>query len=122
MRSVTSQGSPYSRFQRGLAAGLRTGNASIAWTAALELDRVDLQDALALALLVVGEPRYPRAAAKWLGRACIELPVTLPQAQLLVAALAGLPDRGAAIALEACCVDLGLARAAAATRAACLKT
>lgn len=121
MRSMTSQGSPYSRFQRGLAASRRTGNASIAWTAALELERIDLQDALALALLVVGEPRYPRAAAKWLGRACTELPVTLTQAQLLSAALAGLPARGAAIALEACCDELGLTRAAAAARATCLQ-
>ena len=118
---MTSQGSPYSRFQRGLAASQRTGNASIAWTAALELDRIDLQDALALVLLVVGEPRYPRAAARWLGRVCTELPVTLAQAQLLGAALAGLPDRGATLSLEAGCVELGLARAAATTRA-CVKT
>jgi hypothetical protein len=105
-----------------LAVSLRTDNASIAWTAALELERIELQDALALALLVVGEPRYPRAAAKWLGRVCTELPVTLAQAQLLGAALAGLPDRGAALSLEACCAELGLTRAAARTRAACLKT
>jgi len=118
IRSVTSQGSQYSRFQRGLAASLRTGNASIAWTAALEVERIDLQDALALVLLVVGEQRYPRAAARWLGRACMELPITLAQVQLVGAALAGLPDRGAALALEAGCVELGLARAAATTRAA----
>jgi hypothetical protein len=52
----------------------------------------------------------------------MELPVTLAQAQLLGAALAGLPDRGAALALEAGCADLGLTRAAATTRAACVKT
>jgi hypothetical protein len=119
---VTSQGSPYSRFQRGLAASLRTGNAAIAWTAAREVETIDLQDALALVLLVVGDPRYPRAAARWLGRVCTELPVTLAQAQLLATALAGLPDRAAALALEAGCAELGLARAAASTRAAYVKT
>ncbi len=73
-------------------------------------------------LLVVGEPLFARASARWLGRVCTELPVTLTQAQLLGAALAGLPDRGAAVALEGACVELGLARAAATTRAAYITT
>jgi len=67
---VTSQGSPYARFQRAL----RTGRASIAWNAALELEHVDLQDALVLVLLVVDEPRFGRASARWLGRLCLEVP------------------------------------------------
>ena len=54
--------------------------------------RRDLDDALALVLLIVGEPLYARASARWLGWVCTELPVTLTQAQLLGAALAGLPD------------------------------
>lgn len=46
------------------------GNPSIAWSAALEVERIDLQDALVHTLLVVGEPRYPRAAARcWVGSA-----------------------------------------------------
>lgn len=112
---VTAQGSAYSRFQRAL----KTGRASIAWNAATELEHIDLQDALALVLLVVDEPLFGRAAARWLGRLCLETPVSLGQAQLLAVSLGGLPDRAAAAALAAGCADLGLSRAAAAARAAC---
>ena len=56
--------------------------------------------------------------ARWLGRLCPETQVSLRQAQLLAVSLAGLPDRAAATALAAGCADLGLARAAAAARAA----
>jgi hypothetical protein len=110
---MTSQGSPYARFQR--AQG--TGRASIAWAAATELEHVDLEDALALVLLVVDEPRYPRVAARWIGRLCLEQPVTLDQVQLLAAALPGVPDRAAASAVRASCTELGLHRAAAAAAA-----
>ena len=111
---MTSQGSAYSRFQRAL----KTGRASLAWNAATELEHIDLQDALALVLLVVDQPLFARAAARWLGRLCLETPVSLRQAQLLAVSLAGLPDRAAASALAAGCADLGLSRAAAATRGA----
>ena len=111
---MTSQGSAYARFQRAL----KTGRASIAWNAATELEHIDLQDALALVLLVVDEPRFARAAARWLGRLCLETPISLRQAELLAVSLAGLPDRAAAAALAAGCSDLGLSRAAAAARAA----
>jgi hypothetical protein len=112
---VTSQGSPYARFQRAL----KTGQPSIAWNAALELEHVGLEDALALVLLVVDDPRFERAGARWLGRLCLEVSsVTVRQAQLVASALAGLPDRSAAIALAGACTELGLERAAAATRAA----
>jgi hypothetical protein len=112
---VTSQGSPYARFQ----PALKTGRASIAWNAALELEHVDLQDALVLVLLVADEPRFARASARWLGRLCLEVPsLTLRQLLLIATALAGLPDRGAAVALQGSCSELGLTRAAAATHAA----
>jgi len=111
---MTSQGSPYARVQRAL----KTGRASIAWLAALELEHIGLEDAFAL-VLIVDEPLYQRASARWLGRLCLEVPsITLRQAQLVVAALAGLPDRAAALALESSCAELGLQRAAAAARAA----
>lgn len=111
---VTSQGSAYARFQRAL----KTGRASVAWNAALELEHIDLQDALVLVLLVVDEPRFARASARWLGRLCLEVPsLTVQQLQLVAAALTGLPDDAAAVALEGCCAELGLARAAAAVRA-----
>ena len=112
---VTSQGSPYARFQRAL----KTGQASIAWNAAQELEHVGLEDALALVLLVVDDPRFERAGARWLGRLCLEVSsVTVRQAQLVAVALSSLPDRSAAIALSGACTELGLERAAAATRAA----
>jgi hypothetical protein len=112
---VTSQGSPYARFQRAL----KTGQPSIAWNAAMELEHVGLEDALALVLLVVDDPRFERAGARWLGRLCLEVSsVTVRQAQLVAVALSGLPDRSAAIALSGACTELGLERAAAATRAA----
>jgi hypothetical protein len=114
--AMTSQGSAYARFQRAL----KTGRASIAWNAAQELEHVDLQDALMLVLLVVDEPRFGRASARWLGRVAAEVPsVTLGRLQLLGAALAELPDRAAAGALEAACAELGLQRAAAAVSAIC---
>jgi hypothetical protein len=111
---VTSQGSPYARFQRAL----KTGRAALAWDAASELEHVDLLDALALVLLVVGEPRFARAAARGLGRLCSETRYTLRQALLLAVGLGGLPERGAAAALAAGCTELGLPRAAAAVRGA----
>lgn len=73
-------------------------------------------------LLVVDEPRFARASTRWLGRLCLEVPsLTLRQLLLVASALAGLPDRDAAIALESSCAELGLTRAAAATHAAYLQ-
>jgi len=112
---MTSHGRPYARFQRAIASG----NADLAWIAALELQHVDLEDALALVLLVVGDQRQSAAATRWLGRLCLETRgLTLGRAQLAADALAGLPDRAAARALASLCAELGLARAAAATQRA----
>lgn len=97
-------GSAYARFRRALD----TGNPGLAWPAAAELPHVSLDDALALVLLVVGEPRYARAAARWLGRLCLERPLTLDQAHVIAGALAALPDQAAAAALDASCGAIGL--------------
>lgn len=87
---------------------MKTGRASIAWNAALELEHVDLQDALVLVLLVVDEPPFDRASSRWLGRLCLEVPaLTLRQLLVIASALAGLPDRAAAIALRAAAPSLG---------------
>lgn len=58
MRSMTSQGSPHTRFQRALASG----DPLLAWTAAAELPRLSLEDALALCLLLAERDpkRYDR--------------------------------------------------------------
>jgi hypothetical protein len=70
--SMTSQGSPYSRFRRAL----KTGNLAIIRAAAAELPHVDLGDALAVCLAIRdAEPqRFERAALRWLARFCVERP------------------------------------------------
>jgi hypothetical protein len=67
---VTSQGSPYARFQRALA----TGNLLLIRAAAAELPRVDLGDALSICVAIrQAEPeRFERAALRWIARFCVE--------------------------------------------------
>ncbi len=114
---MTSQGSPYARLRRAIL----TGNANLAWAAASEVQHIDLEDALALVLLVVGDRRHSPAATRWIGRLCLETPgLTLGRVQLAADALAGLPDRAAAHALANLCAELGLQRGATATRRAFL--
>jgi hypothetical protein len=70
---VTSQGSAYARFRRALA----TGNLTLIRSAAAELPRVDLPDALRICVLLrgSGDPAaYQRAVIRWLGRLCLERP------------------------------------------------
>jgi hypothetical protein len=63
---------------REVSARAETGRASIEWNAALELEHIDLQDALVLVLLVADEPRFARASTRWLGRLCLEDPSSFP--------------------------------------------
>ncbi len=69
---VSIKGSPYERFRRALASG----NLHLVHTAALELPRVQLDDALAICLLMgrQGDDRYDRAAVRWLARLSLETP------------------------------------------------
>ena len=69
---VSSTGSPYARFRRAIASG----NLNLVHAAALELPRVDLDDALRICLLMsqVDDDRYERAAVRWLARASLETP------------------------------------------------
>jgi hypothetical protein len=98
---MTSQGSAYMRFKRALDRG----NATIAWTAAAELDHVRLEDAIALCLLqLTGEQwRFDRAAVRLQARLCREVKgLGLAEAQLIGAALGALASPGrqaAALAL-----------------------
>jgi hypothetical protein len=67
---VTSDGSPYTRFRRAL----ETGNELLVVSAARELPRIALDDALRICLVLRnGDPdRYDRAAVRWLGRFALE--------------------------------------------------
>jgi hypothetical protein len=69
---VSSTGSPYARFRRAIA----TGNLSLVHATALELPRVDLDDALRICLLMssADDDRFERAAVRWLARASLETP------------------------------------------------
>jgi hypothetical protein len=69
---VSIKGSSHARFRRALG----TRNPTLVLAAAAELRRVELDDALAICLVLLdGEsPRYERAAIRWLGRFCLEAP------------------------------------------------
>ena len=94
-------GSPFALFRRALA----TGNLTIAVSAAHELPRLDLADALALTLLYRDqEPnRFERALVRWHGRFCCEVRAVGPDDAALVLtalrALAGSRPEAAALAL-----------------------
>ena len=86
---MTSQGSAYSRFQRALT----TGNLQVIEAAAAELPIVGLNDALAIlvALAHAGDPRFDRAAARWVGRLLTETPAGLREARFALALVERLP-------------------------------
>jgi hypothetical protein len=98
-RVVTSQGHPYAVFR----AALERGTLLQIRAAAADLATVSLEDALAICLVFLDqEPGgYSRAAAKWGSRVCAERPVSLPDAQLLLAALGALPGTGVRAGAEA---------------------
>jgi hypothetical protein len=106
---VTSQGSAYSQFKRAL----ERRNLLLAWTMAWELPKVSLADALSLLLLALDQQpwRFEAAAPRWHARLCAEARLTLPEAQLALAALQALGGRGAVgggQALVAVCSAHGL--------------
>jgi hypothetical protein len=87
---VSIKGGPYQRFRRALAIG----RLPLVLAAAAELPRLDVADALEVLLLMADqdEHRYPRAAARWLGRLALERPgVTLADVRLAAAACEVLP-------------------------------
>jgi hypothetical protein len=68
---MSVKGHPHARFRRAL----RTGNVLIAETAARDLGRLTLEDALDLCLLYRSQPeRYERAVARWIARLIAERP------------------------------------------------
>jgi hypothetical protein len=107
---MTSDGNPYARFRRAL----ETGNEALVTTAALELPRIALDDALRICLVLRGgDPtRYERAAVRWLGRFALEgRKVTVADLRLAADALDALPTRpGEAMErLQRLCVARGVA-------------
>lgn len=87
---VTSQGHAYARFRRALT----TSNLSVVEAAAAELPSVRLEDALAILALLAerGDPRFERAATRWVGRLLTETPADLGDARFALALVERLPD------------------------------
>ena len=111
---MTSQGSPYGRFQRALA----TGNLALVRAAAAELPRIGVAEAAAILLVIErAEPeRYQRAALRWLAMLCQERRSSIDLAGIVqaAAALDALPGRRATscAALATVCMRAGLRDAA----------
>jgi hypothetical protein len=87
---VSTKGSPYANFQRSL----QTRKLSIVLPAAAELAWINLGDSLEILSLMAqeGDPRFERAAARWVGRLLTETPpMTLREARWVVAMVEQLP-------------------------------
>jgi hypothetical protein len=102
-------GTPYSRFLRALDSG----NEVLIFSAARQLPRVALNDALRICLVLRnGDPdRYERAAVRWLGRFALEArDVTVQAIRGAAEALDELPDQPAEAMerLQRLCIVHGL--------------
>lgn len=71
------------------------------------MGRLDLGDALSLVILYAAadDPRFDRAATRWIGRFCVEEKPSLSELQAAVSALA-LLRRGGGVAAERLLVGL----------------
>ena len=96
---MTSQGRPYARFRRALDSG----SIEVIRGAAAELERIELEDSLAICLAFLDlEPQtFPRAASRWVARLALERALTLSESQLALAALAALAGPSARAGAEA---------------------
>ncbi|MHB8693560.1 MAG: hypothetical protein ACYDHH_20170 [Solirubrobacteraceae bacterium] len=99
---MSSDGSPVVRLQRALSND-RVSGAQIRAIVAELPGPVGLEDALAILLALLDrEPEtFSRGAARWEARLALERKLTLPDAQLALAALAVLPGPGARAGVEA---------------------
>jgi hypothetical protein len=86
---VSIKGSPHARFRRSL----ETGRLSIVLMAAAEMPRLELDDALEVLVLMArdGDPRFDRAAARWVGRLLAERPLRLADARFALVLVERLP-------------------------------
>jgi hypothetical protein len=103
-----SKGHPHAHFQHAI----ELGHLLSAETAARQLGRLSHADALALTLLIreQASARFPRAAARWHARLVLGTPgVGLGDSQVLLAALAALPDPRASKMVSELCRRHGVA-------------
>jgi hypothetical protein len=87
---VSIKGSPYARFRRSL----QTRNLSVVLTAAAELQSIQLDEALEILILMAAEndPRFDRAATRWVGRLLTETsPMNLQDARFALTLVEQLP-------------------------------
>jgi hypothetical protein len=86
---VSIKGSPHARFRRSL----ETRQLSVVLLAAAELEQIQLDDALEILVLMAQEhdPRFDRAAARWVGRLLAETPVGLADGRYALALVERLP-------------------------------
>jgi hypothetical protein len=87
---VSTQGSPYERFRRSL----ESRELSVVLPAAADLPWVNLDDSLEILALMAQEddPRFDKAAARWVGRLLVEIPpMTLKEARWVIAMVEQLP-------------------------------
>ena len=87
---MSIKGSPYAYFRRSL----ETRNLGIVLPAAAELPWINLSDSLEILTLMAQEadPRFDKAAARWIGRLLVETPpLTLKEARWVIAMVEQLP-------------------------------
>jgi hypothetical protein len=87
---VSIKGSSYANFRRALLGG----NLTIIEAAARELPTIDLEDALRILVVMARarDPRYPRAAARWAGRAISERGLDVAQSWRVLGLVEVLPE------------------------------
>jgi HEAT repeat protein len=87
---VSINGNPYARFRRSL----ETRRLSVVLLAAAELPQIQLEDALEILTLMAQEhdPRFDRAAARWVGRLLAENPLGLADGRYALALVERLPS------------------------------
>jgi hypothetical protein len=91
---MTSDGSPYPRLKRAIAAG----NLAIIEATAAELGWVALRDALGILLVIEAkdDERFERSAVRWAGRLALEVPdLVLAEVAGALEALHALPHEPA---------------------------
>jgi hypothetical protein len=87
---VSIKGHPYARFRRAV----EMGRLSVVLVEAAELDWIDLDDALEILVLMAreGDPRFDRAAARWVGRLLAERSLRLADGRYALVLVERLPD------------------------------